>query len=187
MAASLASQTPLHVQLPEGTHLPLGGSELVVGVNLNLTLRSSGAGATIDGEHLSRLFTVGTGATLEIDTVHLVNGSTAVWGGQGGALQLQAGASARLTSSRITNCYAKEFGGALSAHYQPAVSASFVDCHIESCIAEWDGGGFWVTHGSSLAFTRTSIADCHSITRYCGAIGAFFGCKVSMKDSRIAG
>ena len=195
MAAALASQTPLHVQLPEGTHLPLGGSELVVGANLNLTLRSSGAGAMIDGEHLSRLFTVGTGATLDIDTVHLVNGSTAAvttqWVGDGGALQLHASASARLTSSRITNCYAKEFGGALGAHYQPAVSASFVDCHIESCIAEWDGGGFWVTHGSSLAFTRTSIADCHS-SRSGGAIAAASFdpkviTKVSMKDSSIAG
>ena len=191
MAASLASQTPLHVQLPEGTHLPLGGSELMVGVNLNLTLRSSGAGATIDGEHLSRLFTVGLGATLEIDTVHLVNGSTAAAAtyldGYGGALWLQVRASARLTSSRITNCYAKESGGALSAHHQPAVSASFVDCHIESCIAELDGGAFEVTHdGSLLAFTRTSIADCHSITRYGGAISAA-SAKVSMKDSSIAG
>ena len=190
MAASLASQTPLDVQLPEGTHLPLGGSELVVGASLNLTLRSSGAGATIDGEHLSRLFTVSTGATLEIDTIHLVNGSTAAttqWAGDGGALRLHAGASARLTSSRITNCYAKEFGGALGAHYQPAVSASFVDCHIESCIAEWGGGAIEVSHGSSLAFTRTSIADCHSIMRQGGAIAAVFGAKVSMKDSSIAG
>lgn len=190
MAASLASQTPLHVQLPEGTHLPLGGSELVVGVNLNLTLRSSGAGATIDGEHLSRLFNVGTGATLDIDTIHLVNGSTAAATlneGRGGALRLQAGASVRLTSSRITNCYAKEQGGALSAYYQPGVSASFVDCHIESCIAGWDGGAIFATHGPSLAFTRTSIADCHSITRFGGAIAVFLGAKVSMKDSSIAG
>ena len=100
---------------------------------------------------------------------------------------MAAGASARLTSSRITNCYAKELGGALSANLQPAVSASFVDCHIESCIAEWDGGAVYATHEASLAFTRTSIVDCHSITRYGGAIGAYFGAKVSMKDSSIAG
>ena len=67
------------------------------------------------------------------------------------------------------------------------MSASFVDCHIESCIAEWDGGAVHATHEASLAFTRTSIVECHSITRYSGAISAAVYSKVSMKDSSIAG
>ena len=100
LAASEATNAPLHVQLPDGAHLPLGGSQL--DVRVNLTLRSTGAGATIDGERLSRLFGVSTGAAVVIDTVHLVNGHARQQGAllsQGGAFFMEPGTSASLTRS----------------------------------------------------------------------------------------
>ena len=66
--------------LSEGSRYSLGGSQLVVH-HKNVTLRSSGTGATIDAEGLSRHFDVALGAELHLQHVHLVNGGFEMSGG----------------------------------------------------------------------------------------------------------
>ena len=73
LEASRTTKAPLSLQLPEGAHFSLGGEQLRVS-GFNLTLRSTGTGAHIDGEHLSRLLLVEGGAAVQLHNLHLVNG-----------------------------------------------------------------------------------------------------------------
>ena len=73
LEASRTTKAPLSLQLPEGAHFALGGEQLRVS-GFNLTLRSTGTGAHIDGEHLSRLLLVEGGAAVQLHNLHLVNG-----------------------------------------------------------------------------------------------------------------
>ena len=71
----------LVVELPEGARLEWAVcSQLRVHV-AHMTLRSVGAGATLDARNCSRHFDVAFGGTLELERVHLVNGGAQASGG----------------------------------------------------------------------------------------------------------
>lgn len=65
-------QTPQYLWLREGETLALGALKFRVG-GFNVTLRSDGAGATLDAEQQSSMFEIFNGGVLEMHNVHLVN------------------------------------------------------------------------------------------------------------------
>ena len=167
---NVANKEPLHLQLPEGAHFALGGFPLEV-FHRNLTLRSTGSGATLDGEFLSQLLTHGCPycfdgvcnyvaescvigwcdcrTTLQLHNIHLINGRD--W--TGGAVQSIQGTRVELT-----------------------------DCTIESCGAV-DGGAFYVGERASLTLTNSTITHCHADRG--GAISVSGGSTASLINSRI--
>ena len=164
---NVASKEPLHLQLPEGAHFALGGFPLEV-FHRNLTLRSTGSGATLDGEFLSQLLTHGCPycfngvcdnsctsgwcechTTVKLHNIHLVNGRDWV----GGAIQSLHGTRAELTN-----------------------------CTIESCGA-MDGGAIYVGDRASLTLTDSTIAHCRADLG--GAISLYGGSKATLLNSRI--
>lgn len=70
--AAELSKTSLHI--PASATLALGGSQILVSKR-ELSLRSDGAGATLDAGSTSRVFEVwGDGATLHLTNIHIING-----------------------------------------------------------------------------------------------------------------
>ena len=73
----------------------------------NLTLYSSASGATINAQHLSRIFRLAQGAHLVMERIHLVNGnSSASPQLEGGAIRMTERSTALLTGCSISNCAA---------------------------------------------------------------------------------
>ena len=75
------------IELEEGTTFKLGGNELVIPSFLGVKIVGRGAGATIDGEGLSRIIDASAGSVLLMENVHLVNGATT---GDGGGIRAGA-------------------------------------------------------------------------------------------------
>jgi hypothetical protein len=125
-----ASGRPLNVWVPSGATLLLNGSRISVNAGLNLTIRSDGPGAVVDGQESSYLFDVFAGAALEIHNLVLRRGTGSLTGGiwTGGHVSLwsvtlegctacletsnigggvfMAGGSVVLTGSQISSCTA---------------------------------------------------------------------------------
>jgi hypothetical protein len=77
LALAIGSGTPHSLVLPPGLHLELGGQPLQCNAQVNITIASSLAGATIDAQGASRLFEVTNGCNLILKRLLLVNGFSA--------------------------------------------------------------------------------------------------------------
>ena len=76
LRAHIVPGASVRLQLIEGRTYSLGGTQLEVPAGASVLVSSPGAGATIDGEGLSRFFRVL--GTLNVDNVWFVNGAVSV-------------------------------------------------------------------------------------------------------------
>ena len=153
--------------LPEGLHLMLGGTELSV-QSANVTLRSSGEGAVIDAEKLSRVATVSDGGSLTLEDGILVTNGQAQMAGcvliDGGLF----GGSLMLIRSHMSDCQA-ESGGAImidggSFHMY---DSSLVRAHA-TCTFGFSFGGAVVQNSGSVhvedsVMQNTSVRCAHGL------------------------
>ena len=132
------------IELEEGTTFKLGGNEIVIPSFLGVKIVGRGAGATIDGEGLSRIITASAGSVLFMENVHLINGSTA---GKGGAINVGA-VSADVTQAGQAKLWLK-------------------DVSISDMTAADDGGGVYITDSSTVAeafvFTNVTMTRCAAL------------------------
>jgi len=184
--ASNTTKAPLSLQLHEGAHFPLGGEQLRVS-GFNLTLHSTGVGAALDGQHLSRLLLVEGGAALRLHNVHLVNGA-AVRGG--GGLRLTEGSTCTMTSCTITHCKTgdqrgltgHQEGGALYVH--GASHCTMSDCTLAHCRAA-QGGGACFQLDSTCMMTNCTIANCSASIGSGGGLLSIRSSGISLTDCGI--
>ena len=95
------------IYLHPGTHLDLGGSHIECSAPIQLRVRSSGAGATLDGGGRSRIFYLTGDCSLELEGLRLVNGRTQRTDDRddGGAVYSKHSAgSFSMTRCTIANC-----------------------------------------------------------------------------------
>ena len=132
------------IELEEGTTFKLGGNEIVIPSFLGVKIVGRGAGATIDGEGLSRIITASAGSVLFMENVHLINGSTT---GKGGAINVGA-VSADVTQAGQAKLWLK-------------------DVSISDMTAADDGGGVYITDSSTVAeafvFTNVTMTRCAAL------------------------
>ncbi|KAL1507496.1 hypothetical protein AB1Y20_008332 [Prymnesium parvum] len=174
---ALANATsPLLVTLPEGATLLLGGAPLLV-TAVNATIRSSGAGATLDAAFLSPLLLLSRGASLTLEAITLahaaspaasINASSLVMlrcalrdCGGGGPLVRLAGGELRLLHSSLHG--ATE--GALAVEEGFALLRG---CLISNCSSATTGGALQLSGGhvviSGCAIRTTSAQESHTAT-----------------------
>ena len=105
IAKANASGLPVQISLAPGTIITLSGEPLTIGPGMNVTIRSSGAGATIDAMQLSRVVHIHDGGHLEVQQIHLVNGTVA--DAAGGCVLVDGGGSTlRMGGGSVTDCIA---------------------------------------------------------------------------------
>ena len=98
------------LHLPEGNVYHLGAAQLRVYVG-NVTLRSEGAGATLDAGGCSRHVDVALGGKLQLERVHLVNGGAEV---SGGSALVRFGGELTVSDGVIASSEALDQGGAIA-------------------------------------------------------------------------
>ena len=105
--------------MPEGSIVVLSG-QVAIPSGFNFTLTSSGAGATLDAQRVTRHFSVGSSAFLRLVRISLVNGHAAV----AGAVFVGAlGAKFTMEHARILACESIYAGGAILADPGAAAAA----------------------------------------------------------------
>ena len=99
------------ILLPPGIHLRLGGSQIECTTEMRLRVRSTGAGATLDGEGRSRIFYLSGDCSIELEGLRLVNGyasgSTEEDVNGGAILSYFSGGSLSMSSCTVNNCSAE--------------------------------------------------------------------------------
>lgn len=186
LEASNSTKAPLSLQLHEGAHFSLGGEQLVVS-GFNLTLHSTGTGATLDGQRLSRLLLVEGGAAVQLHNLHLVNGDAttltrASSGEEGGGLYMQGGSRCTMSNCTIAHCRAAQGGGGF---WQSRSICMMTSCTIANCSASsGSGGGVLFTTNSFLSLMDSCVESCHAYAEgggICAAYGADLATGLTMK------
>ncbi|EOD32673.1 hypothetical protein EMIHUDRAFT_253292, partial [Emiliania huxleyi CCMP1516] len=80
IAEAAVSQADVSIYLPPRADFKLG-SHISCGSDINVTVASSGEGATLDGQEQTRLFYLSGGCSLTLRGLTLVNGRTSIYGG----------------------------------------------------------------------------------------------------------
>ena len=167
MLRALLDETALgsrvSVFVPEGLTVHLDGLSLVVD-GITALIQSSGAGAVLDGQGISRLFHLRNGASLSLSRIHLRNGGGVE---SGGALLLDSGSSAEIVRSSIADCSAAgpqlqsiSKGGA--AHLSGASNVTLIESNITntsvlSLVGYAEGGAMFLTGSSSASIIGSSL------------------------------
>ena len=207
-ALASASAT-LSIYLPPGRRYSLEGAKLVVNLGKFLHLFSSGEGATIDGQHRSRLFEVH--GSLRLEKLALVNGfdSSAVESEaqDGGAVLRAAGASSdqaiayvALIEVTIANTMVRSTravqGGVLDLRKSTnatLINVSIVNTSVSA--GDWVAGGVinvrhcrHPQHGTSMTLSNVSITNTSvsASTDISGGIIAKLAANISMTAITIA-
>jgi hypothetical protein len=185
LEASNRTKASLSLQLHEGAHYSLGGEQLRIS-GFNLTLHSTGIGATLDGQRLSRLLLVEGGAAVRLHNLHLVNGDALTGGG---GLRLMEGSTCTMTSSTITHCKTgdrrgpdAQEGGGLYVHGDSR--CTMANCTIAHCRAA-QGGGAFLQHRSTCLMTSCTVANCTATIGSGGGVLYITKSALSLIDSRI--
>jgi hypothetical protein len=144
------------LHLPEGSYYALNGL-LPIDYGFNVTLASTGAGASIDAQGLSQVFKVDSGGVLALHKIHLLNGR----GTDGGALYMNGGSTAHLFGCTISNCSATSasFGGGGAICASSDSIAILSECTIVSCVAATNGGALFVNRRSEAHLTDCSLIN----------------------------
>jgi len=130
IARALEQSRDMDIFLPPASYFRLGGEQLALdcgcdstdtagrfntrlnlyecGTAVHVRLRSSGVGATLDGERLSRLFEVANGCRLSLNHINLIRGQTV---GNGGAIRALQSGGVALHRSSVLNSSAQLGGG----------------------------------------------------------------------------
>ena len=101
--------------LPPGRHIMLSAA-LICPRDKNITISSSGEGATVDGQRETILFHVGDGCSLTLQGLHLLNG-WAEW--YGGAIYVSRGGDVEINDCTITGCSAIAVRHIVCCHVAP--------------------------------------------------------------------
>ena len=118
---------------PPGSRILLDGTELSISDSKTISLVSSGEGATIDAGGRSRLFTLQSGAALELAGVNCTNGRATF----GGAFNVFGASNLTLVGAFVVNCSVtgpdgsnQPEGGAILLLQSVATldTCTFVDC-----------------------------------------------------------
>ena len=158
LRAALNDSSVIELYLPPDRVYSLGGTELRVH-GRSVRIWSEGSGATIDGEHLSRLLTVEFGE-LELFNVHLTRGAASyatpscsapsriLYGGGG---VLACSATVRLTNVSIVECIVTEAGLA------SAIATS--TAHVTGNMSVLEGAGA-AAYNCTLFFDLVTFDRC---------------------------
>ena len=122
--------------------------------NITLVLRSSGVGATLDGQGRSRLFSLSGGCSLTLQGLTLVNGYA---DGDGGAIQGSGAGFLKLDDSSIEDCESGGDGGGIAMADSGDVELQ--RSTVSGCRAD-GGGGISIRQGGALALTDSSVTQC---------------------------
>uniref|UniRef100_A0A7S3TW75 MAM domain-containing protein n=1 Tax=Emiliania huxleyi TaxID=2903 RepID=A0A7S3TW75_EMIHU len=105
-----ASQANVSIYLPPSADFKMD-SQISCGSDINVTVASSGEGATLDGQEQSGLFYLEGGCSLTLRGLILVNGRAA----QGGVVYASGAGDVEIIDSDVRDCSAYTSGGVVSA------------------------------------------------------------------------
>jgi hypothetical protein len=186
--ASAVHGSTLLVAMPPGAVFKLTGTPIIVdGINLRLT--STGAGAVLDAQHLSRCIEVQNEGLAQLENLHLRNGRVI---DQPGGCALVNGSQSTLTleGGSLVSCESlmdqfvpprvslhggpygevwEASGGGVAAGYGArfeAQSALFEDCH-----AHLYGGGVFAYRGADVVVRDTDFKHCNAA--FGGGVASF--------------
>ena len=170
--ASAAHGSTLLVAVPPGAVFKLTGTPIVVdGVNLRLT--STGAGAVLDAQHLSRCIEVQNEGVAQLENFHLRNGRVI---DRPGGCALVNGSQSTLTleGGSLVSCESL-----MDQFVPPRVSL-----HGGPYGEVWEasGGGVAVGYGARVAIQSALFEDCGS-SLYGGGVFAYQGADVVVRGT----
>lgn len=159
----------------------------VINIDHNLTIIGTGF-PVISGENLSRIFTLGSGNTLDIEDVTFINGT--VGSGNGGGAVYLAGNNVTMKrcnfyNNSCTNATNLWGGGALSIG---SGAVSLEECHFEGNIASGSAAGGAINHHSGLTLIKCTVNNNHAsggAWKYGGGINS--AAAITVKYSTISG
>ena len=177
--ANVTSFAPVEIALAEGVY-PLYAALLVHGTRV--TLRGEGAGATLDGQGVTRLFDVAHGAQLGLEHVHLTRGGDVE---SGAAIQVRRGARVDVRDANISDSHVLEGasarGGAIAAWEPPGLvelyrldggAAVYSVAHSKSRMAAGMSDGTIKVWDSGARFSASRLPaprDASPLCRHAGA------------------
>ncbi|KAL1530192.1 hypothetical protein AB1Y20_001108 [Prymnesium parvum] len=157
----------LRVFLPPDAEYRLGGEEIVVG-SIDLTLVSSGSGATLDAHHESRLFKVQNGASLHLSLISLLNGFSE----SGGGAMVVLSSSVSLSACLIVNSSSNLRGGVFSMDGSSLTVAG--GSRIQNSASSFYAGVLYMLRSSAIVTDGTLISNSTS-TMVGGVLGLING------------
>ena len=194
-AASTDAAAPTRIHLQPGALYSLVGREFELDAQ-HVELYSSREGATLDAQHLSRVFALANGASLTLTNLRLINGRAHL----GGALSVGGGSSLSLFSTTVAHSHddTTNFasGGALyvAASTATLTDSSIADSYVRAgslimsgtpyggCVSIVSNAVFRMI-GSSLA--RCSSTNAASGSAYGGAMYLAAGSTISLEGSTV--
>lgn len=151
------------------------GSELSISKNLTIDASALAERVKVSGNHASRVFWIGSGFTVSMNYLEVIDGNGGTWGAiynNGGTLTL--------TNMRLANN-----AGSAGAALTNQGTLTIVDCTFESNQSITGGGGVLSYGGSSVSITGSTFRD------NSGANGAALdfqsGNTVAIQNSTISG
>ena len=172
----------LALYLPPGSVFRLGGRPIAIH-SIELVLASDAEGATLDAEHVSRVFDARPGATLRLRGLTLANGRCTGTSDRGGTMDLH-GVHMELDSCVITNSSSSYRGGAVSIdNTSVAVINRSV---ITNSAAATDGGAFCVD-GVSRLHVNSGCTFRNCTAERGGVFGLFSEGRLEAFDTRFTG
>ena len=121
--------TDVSVFLVPGAHLKLN-KEIRCGSNINVTIASSGEGATLDGQGDTSIFDLRGGCSLTLRGLAIVNGKATM---QGGVVHARSAGNIRIVDSTVVGCSAV-YGGVVYA--MDAGNVEIIDSTVTECSAK---------------------------------------------------
>ena len=139
------------------------------GITIGKNMVINGNGHTIDAKSKARLFRVGTGYSITLSNVNIINGYIS---GQSGGVILSSG-TLKLTNCNFTNCNvvgSKCDGGAIAG----SGAGTIINCNFDKCSATGYGGA---ASSNGLKFKNCNFTN--NVASNGGAIGGtvyLYGC-----------
>ncbi|EOD17405.1 hypothetical protein EMIHUDRAFT_210090 [Emiliania huxleyi CCMP1516] len=155
------------VYIPPGVRLAFSSNVECSG-EMHLSVRSSGEGATLDGNKSSNMFALSSGCSLYLEVLHFVDGLS---GDYGGAVRASGAGDIAMKDVSFTGCEASGYGGAMYVWNSGDVSlegASFSDsgdvslkgASFSECTAGEYGGGMNVYNSGDVSLEGASFSEC---------------------------
>ncbi|EOD37990.1 hypothetical protein EMIHUDRAFT_200360 [Emiliania huxleyi CCMP1516] len=146
------------VFIPPGARLAFSSNVECSGdlhLNMHLSVRSSGEGATLDGKKSSNMFYISGGCSLYLEALHFVDGRS---DDNGGAVRADGAGDIAMKDVSFTGCEASGSGGGMSVHSSGDVSLE--GASFSECTAARYGGGMVVDNSGHVSLEGASFSEC---------------------------
>ncbi|EOD38004.1 hypothetical protein EMIHUDRAFT_200377 [Emiliania huxleyi CCMP1516] len=161
------------IYLPPGAHFELGSEihqhSISCVSNINVTVASSGEGATLDGRGQTGLFYLSGGCSLTLRGLTLVNGRVdGRMDGGGGVVHAYGAGDVEIIDSTVRDCSAGEYGdgGGGVVYAEGSGAVSIIGSTVSGCSARYGGGGVIYADGSgAVSIIGSTVSGCSARVR----------------------